>query len=527
MSNNTKSEIIEMLNKYPEFRNKLYCRGFLLTDAQPDEQAYPFYGQWQKKELQHGRVLLVHSAQKFYCKQGDGRELLLVGHAYDPFEMEWDENKILDRLFSEWEKDEKALLSAVNKLTGIFTFFWSDGDNICFLGDTTCEQTCYYTVQNGHIYVTTHSCLAEDFLDLTKDPYIAELVKYRFYPLLGNLLPGDLSKFKELKRVIPNHFVRIQNGNITVSRHFSPQDSRLSLQEVVSQSAQIMHNNMELIAKKWDKPAISLTGGCDSKTTLAAAHGLYDKFVYFSYISNESEEVDAEAAHNIAQKLGLEHKIYTIPENDGEVENFECIARILNRNFGEIGDSKRNDVRKRAFFADTSDFGVEVKSWASEIGRAEYIKRFNGRTKFGNSPTARKCTTLYKFFLHNRKLVKETDRVFAEFIEKYYDNTSENAVPWWEWFYWEYYQGAIGLKITGEHKYSFDITVPYNNRILLSIMLSAPLEDRIKDLIHIGIRNSLDPRIDDTGISVTNLKHTQNRARAENIYYTLHSKFPF
>ena len=37
------------------------------------------------------------------------------------------------------------------------------------------------------------------------------------------------------------------------------------------------------------KVSISITGGRDSTTTLACANGLYDRFHYFSYISNEAE----------------------------------------------------------------------------------------------------------------------------------------------------------------------------------------------------------------------------------------------
>ena len=59
---------------------------------------------------------------------------------------------------------------------------------------------------------------------------------------------------------------------------------------------------MKLIHKKWDKPAISLTGGCDSKTTLACTKGEYENYNYFSYISNDSEEVDAIAAKKICDK---------------------------------------------------------------------------------------------------------------------------------------------------------------------------------------------------------------------------------
>ena len=84
-----------------------------------------------------------------------------------------------------------------------------------------------------------------------------------------------------------------------------------------------------------------------------------------------------------------------------------------------------------------------------------------------------------------------------------------------------------GLVITGEHRYSYDITIPYNNRKLLELLLSAPIEDRIGDTVYQEIREYMNPAIDKTGIAVTNLKHTERRAKFEDIYWSVHSRLPF
>ena len=214
-----------------------------------------------------------------------------------------------------------------------------------------------------------------------------------------------------------------------------------------------------------------------------------------------------------------------IPQQDSEQNLIEETRDILLWNTGNLTSINRNDVRKRRFFADTEDFDVEVKSCASENGRAYYSKRFDGRKDFGKKPTTRACTTLYKFFLHDRKLVKDTDKVFERYLEKYFEQAEQNPVEWQEQFFWEFRVPSWnGLVITGEHRYSFDITIPYNNRYLLELLLSAPIEDRIEDNIYAEIRRQMNPLIDETGVAVTNLKHTKNREKAENIYYALHSR---
>lgn len=45
-------------------------------------------------------------------------------------------------------------------------------------------------------------------------------------------------------------------------------------------------------------------------------------------------------------------------------------------------------------------------------------------------------------------------------------------------YLWEMrYGGWGGLKITAEHRISYDITIPYNNRLLMELFLRLPLEN--------------------------------------------------
>ena len=517
-----------ILKKNPDMKNKLYARGFYFTDCKVNQEEYPFYGHWQVAQV--GRyMLLVAEGQKYTIVAEQDCTMILVGHSYNPFNMVSDETDILISLQRALKHKQSDFWDEFNELTGVFTFICLKNENVYVAGDPTCMQNTFYTNVNEQFFVSSHTNLLGDLLGFTWDPYVKHLSGYRFFPLLGNSLPGDLTQFKEVKRLVPNHYICLdKNRKIDTKRFFWPSIQNKSRNQIVKEASEILNKNMKLISEKWEKPAISMTGGCDSKTTLACTKGLYDKFAYFSYISSESEEVDAIAAHKICKALGQDHVIYNIPQQDSEQTLIEETREILLWNTGNLTPINRNDVRKRRFFADIEDFDVEVKSWASEIGRAYYSKRFNERKNFGKKPTPRACTTMYKFFLHDRKLVKDTDKIFEEYLKKYFEQAENNPVEWQEQFFWEFRVASWnGLVITGEHRYSFDITIPYNNRYLLELLLSVPIEDRIKDSVYAEIRKQMNPLIDETGVAVTNLKHTKNREKAENIYYTLHSRFWF
>ena len=523
----TKKDIQQLLAADPAHRSKLFARGYYFTDAPVDDAAYPFYGLWARQTAGRFTLLTAEGQRAFAC-EGERYTLVLAGHAYDPVSMVSDEQAILASL-ARHPFPSDAFWAEFNGLTGIFTLFILDGERLHLVGDPTCMQTAFYGVKDGHVYISSHTNCIGDLLDLDWDPYVRELVHYRFYRLLGNCLPGDLTPFPEIKRLVPNFYVTFgPDLAVTCTRFYWPQLLEVTEQEIVDRAAAILHANMALIPEKWERPAISLTGGCDSKTTLACANGLYDRYRCFSYSSSDAEELDARAARTISEKLGIPHKIYEISQRDEDYPDIETVRTLLFWNTGGTRTSNPNDVRKRAAFADTPDFDVEVKSWSSEIGRAYYSKRFNGRRSFGDKPTPRACTTIYKYFFHNRKLVKHTDRAFADYLDKYYQPHPTRPVEWQEQFFWEFRVAYWkGLNITGEHRYSFDITIPYNNRDLLALLLSASFDARFRDTVYAQIREKMNPAIDALGITVQNLKHDKKRERGDDLYYVLHSRFPF
>lgn len=295
---------------------------------------------------------------------------------------------------------------------------------------------------------------------------------------------------------------------------------------VINEISALLHKNMELIAKKWKKPAISMTGGMDSKTTVACANGIYDAFYFYSFISMYGDKPDAEAAHRIADAIGVTHTVYNISENDADFDNIDAARKIMEHNLGDIGHVNANDVRKRLFFLNTPDFDVEVKSWVSEIGRANYYKKF-GLKKMPKRLSPRQMTSMYKFFSYNRLTAKKTDRIFKQYRDKIQGDAIFNYDAS-DMYLWEFrYGGWGGLTITSEHRVSYDITIPYNNRRIMELFLRLPLEKRIADIPHEDIIRKMNPEIDALGITITNYNETKMRMRFERAYYLLHSLFPF
>lgn len=516
----------------PEHQRVLYRRGFLISDRPvADTSDYPLYGNWMETLLA-GYHFYVHRDQHFHHHDVDGIVFFLIGHAYNPYSMIHDERLLLEEIARAHQSSGDGYIHLLNELTGVFTFGHVENGVLVFFTDACAMQSTYFGVVNDTVYVTSSSRLIEDLeADLMQDAYIRELTAYRFYPLLGRSLPGDLSPYRELTRATPNLRYRCERGQFTHDRYFPVEaitectSREYSL--LVASAAETLQNSMKLIHQKWDRPAISLSGGVDSQTTLACANGEYDRYRYFSYASSPAERVDADAAAEICRRLSLEHLFIEIPAADEGLPGVELLRSLMEQNYGCIGQPNSNDVRKRVALMDHQYFDVEVKSWCSEIVRAYYSKRFN-EPRFPARPSPRYLSTLYKVFAHNRPLARRTDHVFGEYLAANYSEVDFQRVWWPDLIFWEFRVAAWnGLVITGEQKISNDITIPYNNRMLLSRMLAAPLERRISDQMHADIIRYANSDVADLGVSVTNVKHTRNRARLERAYLEIHSRLPF
>ena len=135
---------------------------------------------------------------------------------------------------------------------------------------------------------------------------------------------------------------------------------------------------------------------------------------------------------------------------------------------------------------------------------------------------------MYKVFFWQRGLVRETDKRFRRYLKEYYTKEIFDMVNWTDLIFWEYRVSSWnGLVISNEHSLSFDIAIPYNNRILLQILLGTPLEKRMNDQCHKDIQRLMNRKIVETGIFVTNMKHTQKRAQLEKLYLSVQTKIPF
>ena len=522
-----KEEIKNRLNAEEKYRDMLFRRGYLLMNRKiEDTNSYPFYNIW--KEIEIGPYYLyVQNSQTVYFCEKDGLTSVIIGHAYNPFDMKYEENDICCDLIEAYKIGIADYFDKVSELTGLHIVIMLDGEKIIANQDACSLTGCYFGMVEDRIYITEHPQLVADICDLKMNAKVAKLVRSKCYNIGNRNLPGNITPYDELKRLGANTYLIYEN-EFRIKRfyptkphpEFVTDDEKA---ENIKRIGDLIHNGIECCSKKWERCTISLSGGTDSKTTLACANGLYDKFSYFSFNSKPQELVDAKGARKICEGLGLEHTLYTIPENNEEIEDFVFLKKLLQHNTNYFVNLADNEVRKYIFLNKLDAYDIELKSWASEVARVFFERKY--KIKMPKTLNERHLSIFQTRFFGHPLLLRWSDSEYYKFLreigleEPLYNFEHTDSI------YWEVRMASWGVSVISSQQLYHRTTLPMNNRKILELFLSFPHEDRKSDSVHKRIMEYKNNKIIEADVEIANLYFHGYRILMEKAFYYLRTLF--
>lgn len=478
-------DIEALISEYPQYRDCLFARGYLLTNDQNiDPNEYPFYGEWKKATV-YDYTVLVHKDETFFFADENDQTFLLIGHAYNPISMKWDENELIKDCAQYFESEQ--FFSIINEWTGAFALFVIDHSHhrITGLTDATSMKMCNYTYHDAHYYISSHSQLLADILNLPMTSYAERIRKTKMYNTGMRWLPGNTTAYETVFRLGANLYAQFIDGGHVKTTRFYPikPHPEINTQEqyddYVERIYQLLHNNLLLCTKKWEKPAISLTGGMDSGCTYACTKGITDSFKIFSFDCKDQERLDSEAAKEICKRTGTEHYQIYVSRNNNEIPDYGILCEIVDHNTSYVMNLSEEEVRKIIVLHSLNEFDVELKSDIAEIGRTFYDRKYG--MKMPKVFNARQIAILQTRFFFMPKLQKETEDEYQKYltssgIERPLFNYEHSDL-----IYWEYRIGLAAASCTLSMGMAHTMTFPYNNRALLELFLAFPHKMREQD----------------------------------------------
>ena len=521
-----KNDIKSVLDTDGKYRSFLFKRGYLVTDDKDiNTDIYPFYSLWNKHTA--GKYsIIVHNEQDYSQCSKEGITAVMIGHAYDPFLMKHDDKEILSDCLDAYLKGKDEYFDKINSISGMHLIMIFDKDDFTAVQDCGGMRSCYFGKANGNIYVTSHPQLVADLCDLKFDPDVELLFSKKFYTIGTRYMPGNLTPYIELKRLGANTYLDY-SGNFKIVRFYPTrvikEIKEKDFSKYIEEISRLLHNNIELCTRKWKKPAISLSGGTDSKTTLACANGLYDKFYYYSFHAKNQEKVDASAAKNLCDRIGVKHNTYPIPEENSELEDFDFLKKMLNHNTSYVSRPDDHEARKFIYMSRVNDFDVELKSWISEIGRAFWSRKYG--LELPAKLHERHFSIFQKRYFGSPYLLRWADRVHRDFLKEIDLVNSPEGYEHQDMFYWEVRFASWGTMVESMHDFFNLVTMPFNNRKLMELFLLFPHDMRKSDTVHAMVIDKMNKEINDSGIAVHNKYLGGKRIIIEHVYYRWRTMF--
>lgn len=214
--------------------------------------------------------------------------------------------------FALWDKKQKKLFIARDRLGKKPLYYYKDGDKFAFASEIKA-------------LLTLPGIKKEIRLDAVHDFFAYQYI------------PDPKSIFKHVHKLPPAHYMIIEDGNINMTEYWKLSFAKQSCQDDSSAIEKLRN----LISDATKRRMISdvplgafLSGGVDSSGVVATMANLSDKPVKTCTISFDNEKFnEAEFAKSIAQQYHTEHHEFLV--NDNVEDNLENIVSYFDEPFAD------------------------------------------------------------------------------------------------------------------------------------------------------------------------------------------------
>ncbi len=210
------------------------------------------------------------SHTQFDCGKNGDRELIICGYADDVCsgQREGLAQTVLvsTRNFSEVVEYEK-------KLGGKYVIFYAENGKCYCLGDATCSIPVFYTVGLSDFVCCSNPQMIIKNYDFKPDE---ELQKIRDSGPLNQAMPYDVTPYREMKQLIPNHYLDINEKKAVRFVNSHEKQKELSPQKAAEITAPMIENITKMYLSEY-KIYCPLTSGRDSRVVYAFLKSLCDR----------------------------------------------------------------------------------------------------------------------------------------------------------------------------------------------------------------------------------------------------------
>ncbi|QRM33413.1 hypothetical protein [Microvirga sp. VF16] len=417
--------------------------------------------------------LQISPDYRCHIAEAEAAFLVLIGHCIDLQTPSLSEAEIARTLLHTALQDSiEMMLTSTDHLVGRYTTICYAHGKWTVFTDACAMRSTYFAEDTS--LIASHSTMIGEILN--REPRRQLFRHYRYG------LPGNASPVTRV-RVLPANFaLDLSSGRLT---RFWPREERVerSVEELIDPLERVLVGTANAIASRWT-PAVSLTAGIDSRTSLAAFRHI-PSTVPFTYDLDASTAIDVKIAGELCRSLGFEHRRLLVVSREEAPSIYAAVEAMP--------DYKHFDEASAIYVKAFSDHNyIHVRSNLAEIGRAFWRKHPVMPTCFDVSNWIDIATHQH---CQSEPLREEAIQYLLHEMEAFLDlagyDVSDPANPLlfgydgWDLVYWEHRMSTWHAQVLLGSDFAFDTSIIFNSRRALSLLLSAPLKDRIKaSLLH-------------------------------------------
>ena len=403
--------------------------------------------------------LYVHERTRFGIAQTPRGVVALLGEAVHPSHPELD----LDGLAALLSARSATRQAEIDQLIGRFVVVHGSGpSDMALQTDAIAMRSVFFVNTAGGVIAGAHAKL------------VADLAVGRGRPMgpipvaLG--CPGLATPYADVYRLPPNVELLLRSGKL---RRFFPLES---IPTVSIESAwELAFARAGAAVAAWAgrrSLLLSLTGGLDSRTTLAAVRDSWSQMDFFTYDRGEaSQEIDRRVAADIATRLGLRYS-----EVDFSRDTLDAGLLEIVKDNSHGNHSRKLACAYRARFG--TDRFLHVRTNLLELGRSNLFASNDRMAGLGGGPVD--ADSMARFYLKAGKVAPNT-RVLPAF-EHYVEATGfAKAAAFasaWDLYFVEHRMGAWHAGIVLESDIAFDTVIAFNSREVVRSLMGVPQGSR-------------------------------------------------
>lgn len=452
--------------------NNIYARGYIVSN---EELELPSGLSWSMSNV-GGYIFYTHSKTAFHVWSSGAKNVVIIGLASDIDDISLTTREITNKISSIYNKSGyTAAIEYIAYLGGRFLcFLIENGKSMQVIPDCHATYACYYSQFARPVFCSHINLLAEIEGNEVNENARSIINSKEYVSPGGKYYPALMLPFKQTGIIFANNkLIHDFKGNKIVSERFYPfSESNFSVSDLnaekVNEFNRILGQNLRAIVKD-SIFHISLTGGNDSGVTLSAI--LREKlesqakaFTYFNASRATDMAEDVFEASRRAYKAKISHKIV-------ELKPLDISSDFHKQYSSSFRLGARYPSLARAYYEDLPHDILSLVSTCSETGTVFYTDR-------SDTDISARCLAS-KFTTSNVKDNPDVIKSFEEYIEHtMFTKEKLGGLDFYDVFYWEHRNAKWASLWYSEADLSHFTVVPFNQRTLIELMLSIPLEQR-------------------------------------------------